>query len=307
MKRSRFAAVPGVVLVLCARLTAAQSLPSPSVFVDPFDLGTGAAPAVNVAVAGAPGSLWSLNDNPAGLANVKQATAGFSHLAWTLQQSASFVGVAFPNGAALGAAYVDQGSVDEEDAGGLTGNVVSGSDVGLIGGYGFRLPFQPDFAFGVSAQAVQRSLAGRHSTWTAANLGVQWDVAPGLATLGAVLQNLGSSSRFTANGSDEPQPTTMRGGLSLRIPPGLIPQGSIELGVDVHKVRDRDAGVDVGGEIWFANTLAARAGWIGDADTGAFTAGVGFRNSSFQMDYGFRDMDALGLTHRVSVSMGFIE
>ncbi len=307
MKRSKLTAVPGLFLLLFAGSAIAQDVPSQSSFADPFDLGAGAASAVMAGTVAAPGSVWSLNYNPAGLSNVKQTTVGFSHLKWTLQQSASFVGAAFENGAALAVSYIDQGSVDEEDGNGLTGSQKSGTDVGIMGGYGFRLPIDPDIAIGMSAQAVQRSLADDRATWAAANIGAQWDAAPGVATVGVLLENIGSSVRLTSNGPEEPQPTAISGGVNFRIPPGLIPQGAITLGGDVRKVRFRDVALNVGGEILFANTLAARAGWMSDADEGKFTVGAGFKYSNFNIDYGFRDMDVLGITHRISVTMGFAQ
>lgn len=304
MMRRYFTAVPGLLVLLLAGTSLAQSTAHQASFVDPFDLGTGAGPSAMGATIAAPGDIWSLTNNPAGLADVKALQVGFSHLRWTFDQSASYVGAAFGNGAGVGASYVDHGTIYEADPNGLTGNQLRSDDVGLIGGWGFRLPIAPDVALGVSAQAVQRNIVGFRSTWEAANAGVQWNAMPGVLTLGAELDNVGSAVRYRSGTDDEPQPTSVGGGVSLRIPPGLVPQSSIVLGADVRKTRFQDVYVRAGGEIWFANTIAARAAYLGGEDEGKFTLGTGIHYGTFNLDYSFRDMNDLGTTHRISVSMG---
>jgi hypothetical protein len=252
----------------------------------------------------APGDMWSLTNNPAGLSDVKATQVGFSHLRWTTDQSASYAGVAFMSGASVGVAYIDEGTIPEQDLNGFTGQEIRSSDVGIMGGWGIKLPVLPEMAVGISAQAVQRNIAGDRATWAAGNMGFQWAVLPGFLTIGAELDNLGSSVHFRSNGIDEPQTTTIGGGVSLRVPPGLIPQGSVVVGADVRKPRSQDTLIRVGGEIWFAGTIAARAGYLGGSDLGKFTVGTGVRYGAFQLDYGFRDMNDLGPTHRVSVSVG---
>ena len=60
----------------------------------------------------------------------------------------------------------------------------------------------------------------------------------------------------------------------------------------------------IGGEIWFANTLAARAAYLGGEQEGKFTVGTGLKYGQFGMDYSFRDLSVLGTTHRLSVTIG---
>lgn len=304
MSRKYLQAVPGLLVLLLAGSAMAQEASIAS-FVDPFDLGAGAGPAAMGATIGARGDVWSLTQNPAGLAAVKHAQVGFSHLRWFNDQNASFVGAAFGGGGAVGLAYIDEGTIGVENGSGLTDEQVRSSFVGITGGWAFHLPVAPDVSLGVSGQAVQRNLAAiKRSTWVSGTLGLQWDAMPGVLTLGAQLDNVGSSITVDQNGGSEPQPTSIGGGVALHIPPGLIPQSSITLAADVRKTRFESVTAKIGGEIWFANTLAARAAYLGGEEEGKFTVGTGIRYGQFGMDYSFRDMSALGTTHRLSVTIG---
>lgn len=304
MSRKFLQAVPGLLVLLLAGNALAHEEGIAS-FVDPFDLGAGAGPAAMGATIGARGDVWSLTENPAGLADVKHTEVGFSHLRWFNDQNASFVGAAFGSGGALGLAYIDEGSIGVENGNGLTDEQVRSSFVGISGGWAFHLPIAPDVTLGVAGQAVQRNLAAiKRATWVSGTVGMQWEAMPGVLTLGAQLDNVGSSIPLDQDGGSEPQPTSIGGGLALHIPPGLIPQSSITLAADVRKTRFEKVSAKIGGEIWFANTLAARAAYLGGEEEGKFTVGTGIKYGQFNMDYSFRDLSVLGTTHRLSVSIG---
>ena len=304
MSRKFLQAVPSLLVLLLAGNALAAEVGFAS-FVDPFDLGAGAGPSALGATIAARGDVWSLTENPAGLADVKQTQVGFSHLRWFNDQNASFVGAAFGSGGALGLAYVDEGTISNESGGTLSDELVRSSFVGISGGWGFHLPIAPDVSLGVSGQAVQRNLAAvKRSTWVSASLGLQWEAMPGVLTLGAQLDNVGSSIAVGNDGGSEPQPTSVGGGASLHIPPGLIPQSSITLAADIRKTRFGKVSTKVGTEIWFANTLAARAAYLGGENEGKFTVGTGIKYGQFGMDYSFRDLSVLGTTHRLSVTIG---
>jgi len=105
-----------------------------------------------------------------------------------------------------------------------------------------------------------------------------------------------------------PLPLTFRAGIAMDV---LETESSkATLVAELAHPPDNEERYQFGGEYWFQDMLAVRAGWKINMDEGGFTAGAGFRwpfgqSSSFSVDYAFNDVGRLSNVHRVSTSLTF--
>ena len=113
-------------------------------------------------------------------------------------------------------------------------------------------------------------------------------------SLGASLLNCGASD----------SPAQLRIGGHWRAWPG----GLIAAGYD-YALDSKRRTYSVGAEHWFKDIAALRAGYqLGDSkDAGGsrYSAGMGWKINSLQVDYAFSLMGELGNTHRVSLTFSF--
>jgi long-subunit fatty acid transport protein len=105
-----------------------------------------------------------------------------------------------------------------------------------------------------------------------------------------------------------PLPLTFRAGVAMDV---LQTESSkATLVAELAHPPDNEERYQFGGEYWFQDMLAIRAGWQLNMDEGGFTAGAGFKwpfaeSSSFSVDYAFNDIGRLSTVHRVSTSITF--
>jgi len=281
-----------------------------STYLDVFGIGVGAGPSAMAAYTAAPGDLWSLTYNPAGLANIDRLKVGVSQIEWLKGTSFSYLGVGLPSGdggLALGLAYFDMGGVDPTD---IDGSEIDGLaeayNLGFVGGYGFVMPNICDLSVGVSGHVIQGSFDDESATAIGVNLGLLYGLMEDQVKLGVAVRNLGTKFQFGDDDSEEDeQAMTYSGGVSYTTAPDQISNVDLTVGVDVLKPKDRDVAVAVGGEVWVYDMLALRAGYKTGVEMGSLGYGAGFKFSDFQLDYTYTDHEDLKTTHRISLTMAF--
>lgn len=306
----------GLPLILVAALLVssvawAEGGTAGSTYLDIFGIGVGAGPSAMAAYTAAPGDIWSLAYNPAGLANVARVELGVSQIEWLKNTSFSYLSVGLPRGnggLGLGMAYFDLGGVDETDGGGTDmDRFAEAYDFGFVGGYGFEMPNICDMSVGVSGHLLQGSLDNETATAIGVNLGALYALMEDQVQLGVAVRNLGTKLQFGDEGSDEDEQTlTFAGGVSYSTVEDQIPNVELMLGVDALMPKNSDVAVAVGGEVWVYEMLALRVGYrTGDEEKGSLSYGAGFRYSDFQLDYAYADHGNLEATHRISLMMAF--
>ena len=123
----------------------------------------------------------------------------------------------------------------------------------------------------------------------------------GLATLteqlvfGAQITNINQAQLSSFSG--EKVPTVMTAGLSYR------PSDRLMLNAEVEKDLDFDAVLKFGLEYEIIDKLRVRTGIIGEPFESAF--GIGFRPSSFDIDYSYRNNPDVGDIHEMSIVYRF--
>jgi hypothetical protein len=163
---------------------------------------------------------------------------------------------------------------------------------------------------GLNVKLVRQSLVGEGASFgVGADIGLRFQPSPTLA-FGARLADITTTQLFWDTGRNETvAPTVILGAHTTREIPAL--QGRITLGVDAgFAFEDQEAdqfgsgsfsgNMFPGGEYWFRNVVALRAG----SDAGRLAAGAGVRYRQFGADYAYLSHDELESTHRVSALFG---
>jgi long-subunit fatty acid transport protein len=107
---------------------------------------------------------------------------------------------------------------------------------------------------------------------------------------------------------DVPIPLTFRAGLAMDV--YQTESSKATLVAELAHPPDNEERYQFGGEYWFGDVLAIRAGYKLNMDEGGFTTGAGlswpFSSSGrFSVDYAFNDLGRLDFVHRVSTSLTF--
>jgi hypothetical protein len=301
--------LPALVLVAAMLVTGAAYATdgtAGSTYTDVFGIGVGAGPTAVAAYTAAPGGLWSLTYNPAGLYAMPRLQLGVSQIEWFGDTSYSYLGLGLPRGdggLALGLAYFDKGSVPGTNWQGTDIPDADAYDFGFIGGYGFHVPNICALKGGVSGHVIQANLDDVGATAIGLNMGLLYGLMEEQVHVGVAVRNLGTKLEFL-EGEDE-QALTIAGGVSYMTLPDQIPNVDVMVGADVFMPKDQDVQFAVGGEVWVVETLALRAGYRTGSEFGNLGFGAGFKYSDFQLDYTYADYEDLLATHRISLTMGF--
>jgi hypothetical protein len=278
-----------------------------STYLDVFAIGVGAGPSAMAAYTGAPGGIWSLTYNPAGLANVDRLKLGVSQIEWFEDTSYSYLGVGLPRGdggLAMGLAYFNLGGVEVLDEFGTDLNESAEAyNFGFVGGYGFDVPNVCGLAAGISGHVIQANFDDETSTAMGLNLGLLYGMMDDQVHVGVAVKNMGT--KFKLEGDEDSQTMTYVGGVSYATVADQIPNVGLLVGVDAIMPQDQDVQVGVGGEVWIYEMLALRAGYKTGSEMGNLSYGAGFAYSDFQLDYTYTDYEDLEVTHRISLTMAF--
>ena len=278
-----------------------------STYLDLFGIGVGAGPSAMAAYTAAPGDLWSLTYNPAGLANIGRVELGVSQVQWFEDTSFSYLGVGLPSGSgglALGMAYFDLGGVDVYDIDGTSMNESAKAyNFGIVGGYGFVMPNICDLSVGVSGHVIQGSFDEESATAIGVNLGALYGLMEDQVQIGVAVRNLGTKFQFVDE--EDEQTMTFAGGVSYSTAEDQISNVDLMIGIDALMPKNRDMVMAMGGEVWVYDMLALRVGYKTGVEMGNLSYGAGFKYSDFQLDYTYTDHDDFEATHRISLMMAF--
>ena len=105
-----------------------------------------------------------------------------------------------------------------------------------------------------------------------------------------------------------PMPLTFRAGLAMDVLQNESSKATLV--AELAHPPDNKERYLFGGEYWFQDVIAVRAGWKLNMDEGGFTAGVGLKwpfssSAKISFDYAFNDLGRLTNVHRVSTSLSF--
>lgn len=281
--------------------------------------------------------------NPAGLALVKSRQIIANHIDWLADINHEYVSAVMPTTVgsvgvsvtALSLGQFEETTIDEYQG---TGRTFSGSDLCIALSYA-RM-FTDKLAFGLNAKLVSEQIWQMGTAGGAIDFGVHYNtgwrnlrLAMAICNFGPDLKYSGSQLNFTQYPDWEwpwtrepipatyltetfPLPTTFRFGLAYDIL--RDDNSSLVAALDLNHFNDVNEKVSAGLEYGFRG-FYLRGGYIVNADqdyarrvgwaTG-ISAGTGVRlrpisSWDIALDYGYRNLGRLGMSHRVTLGIGF--
>jgi len=210
---------------------------------------------------------YSINYNPAGLAQVKATQAVLFHLdslANISYEYFTFV-TAMGTDSALGAnlTYRHMPPIQNDP----TGTLAPARAEDILGSLTYALRFEGGFRAGLTVKFLNSTLGPYPASAFAGDLGIQLDRLPFGLKVGLSVQNLGTGMTFNPDSDADSLPLFIRGGIAIR----QVVDGKKDLnaGVEVFMPSDQSLKVAAGGEFWvFPDLFVVRGGYKFDwADT----------------------------------------
>jgi flagellar hook capping protein FlgD len=238
------------------------------------------------------GVLW----NPAGLSYMNQNQLRFENARLFGESQLNSLGFAVPGSRwpSLGIAMVSLGSGDFQQTNDMNddlGTFKEGETAWLLTA---SKAFTPKIAVGANFKLVQQTVESFKAGGFGVDLGALYQVTPGIR-LGASMMNLGGP-KLQLRDVEEAYETHFRGGGAFSLLQG---RGLVSLELD--HTPALGSRVRAGAEYWIMSGIALRMGYSPDGGSGGFS----YRFApQYTLDYATAD-HALGLQHRVGVSMNF--
>lgn len=246
--------------------------------------------------------------NPAALARIGSFSAMFMHAALLADVSYEFLGFGRRLGGSgtvgLGIQYLSMPVFHETNSSGFeTGNNLNPRDTGLTLAY--AVPLGENYSVGLAGKRVSSELDSTASAY-AADFGILAMPAGRDLRFSFVVQNLGGKLKFEQR--SDPLPLNVKLGSSLAVGKDWL------IGLDLNSPRDNRAYAALGTEyrfrygadLGFAGRLGFNTRTLGDVSgfTGV-SAGAGLNFRQYWLDYAFLPFGTLGMTHRISITVGF--
>jgi len=283
--------------------------------------------------------------NPAGLALLKNREILLNHIDWILETRHEYLCAAFPtNFGTFGFAVTnvnygdfEETTIDEYQG---TGRTFSATDIAFSGS--FARMFTDKFAFGISVKALQQRIWDLTSSAVAFDFGTHYNTGWKNLRLAMSIANFGPDAIFSGKQLDftedhrndwtwpwtyEPLPATYKTEkyplpiiFRFGFAHDLISQDNMKLtiAVDLAHYNDVNEKVNFGLEYSIMN-FVLRGGYILNTDMDyskeigwqngiSFGAGVlvsPIPNLRLRVDYAYRDLALLGVSHRMTLNIGY--
>jgi hypothetical protein len=250
--------------------------------------------------------------NPAGLGLLDHREVMLMHNEWLVSTRYEYLAgvLSMPFGGFAGASltYLDYGSIEGRNEVGSRSANYSAYDAAFSLSYARKV--REDLTAGMTLKAIQSKIETQKATAFAEDMGLLYKAPICGLQAGLMVQNFGTSLRFIEE--NVPLPLTVRGGVSYaRSIDKPISPLTITPSLDGIKELDGDEKVNFGVEATALDLISLRAGYKYNLNSPqrGITAGAGFfhqfRSYQVNVDYAAGDYGNLGLTHRLSLRVGF--
>ncbi len=279
--------------------------------------------------------------NPAGIANADNGDVFFGYTNWPADINLYSGAVVAKTGlghigahfSILSTGLMNRTTYENPDGSGQ-GNF---SFEDWAAGISFARYLTDKFAFGTNVKVVRETLADWDETGWAVDIGTYYDTGFKSLRLGLAILNFGPDFRYDVkdvdgvpivapyNGHPDnldndgdsfvdndqkeaavPLPLSFRAGIAFEV--FQTSTSKATMAAEVMHPSDNEEHYNFGGEYWFQDLLALRAGYKLNLDEGGFTAGAGIKlpvlNGAY-FDYAYNDLGKLQGVHRGSLSLSF--
>jgi hypothetical protein len=248
--------------------------------------------------------------NPAGLAQIANREAIFTHVSYLVDINYDFAGLSYPTtrfGGVWGVGFyvLNAGDMDvtthADNTG--TGQTFPAKDYALSLSYARNLTDR--FSVGGTLKFIDELLDTERSIGWAADMGTLYNTGFRGFKIAMVVSNFGPDLKFIEE--DCPLPMNFKFGASFDIIRNQDHKAIFA--VEGSHPNDNMEKYNAGVEYWFRDMFSVRFGDYFDYDAGGISAGVGFRlpisDRKLSFDYGYHDMGLLDGFHRFSVGISF--
>ncbi|MFC1485252.1 PorV/PorQ family protein [bacterium] len=267
-------------------------------------LGVNARPvAMGEAFAAVADDVHAIAWNPAGLAQVEERQASFSHLGYVAlidYENLQYAGP-FKNGTIAGDIKFLHTKDERRDATGKKLGSFTNYSSALTVGYAQPL-IEDEVYHGLNLKIIHIKLGSESGESVAIDYGLLWLASEKIKT-GLVLQNLGLKMKIADDKAS--LPLNLKMGMSYQALEKLI------VATDVNIPLPGEYSVSLGSEYIAADFLKVRAGYklreeenkLGGAD--GLTTGFGFNMKNYNVDYAYVPFGEYEGTHRVTLRVNF--
>jgi len=252
-------------------------------------------------LSGAPATYY----NPAGLFGIDQEThVLLMHKEWFTDTRMQFLGASTPLGenGSLGFSltHLTISSIEVRTKPGPADGSFTARDLAVGISYAHRL--SDNVTLGLTGKYLLEKIFVDNTAGIAFDIGGKWNTPLDHLVIGGVVANIGSMNALR---DEKPQlPTLGRIGAAYSDEISSL-QSVCSIAIDLE--QDFPASqtyVKFGGEVFYQELFAVRAGYFAGADARGFSAGLGVAYSLFSFDYAFAPLLAdLGNTHTLSLSI----
>lgn len=251
--------------------------------------------------------------NPAGSSMVKERLAGGSYRQMSLDRRVGYLAYTqvIKNEAGIGLSWINVavGEVEQRDGNGqITGSLSNYQNLFALT---FSRRVSPEFSVGVNLKYLQTNLGNIQSSGVGFDLGALY-LPRSYLRLGLVVENFGlkhnwSSGDFWAayglRGSSHTEEFPVSAKLGAA---ALLLKNQLVVAVDLEKRENQDVLIHLGGEYWYRNIIAARAG----LNRGDVTLGLGLKHKlkklTVYVNYAFiTESVEAGADNLISLQVGF--
>ena len=248
--------------------------------------------------------------NPAGLTQLVDRQAMFTHIAMPADISYEFAALAYPTpkfGGVWGVGFYMLNSGDMDFATYPTATspsqTFSAKEYAL--GFSYARSLTDRFNVGITLKMIDELYDTERATGWAADMGTLYDTGFKGFKIGMMISNFGSDIKFIKE--SYPLPMNFRFGGVVDIVRRENHQAVFS--IEGSHPNDNMEKFNTGIEYWYKNMFSLRVGDYISYDAGGFSAGAGARLNvskiKLNFDYGYHDMGLLNSIHRFSVGVIF--
>ncbi|MGE5399382.1 MAG: PorV/PorQ family protein [Ignavibacteriales bacterium] len=251
------------------------------------------------------GDVTALNYNPAIFADYSSPEILFTHNQWIQDTRSEYLGVSFKLFGLPMAAGINTTTISDIEVRTLPGEAEGKFSANYFSGSlstGFNVV---DFlSVGFTAKFLYEGLLSDESNGLGFDIGALYRSPIEGVNIGAAIRNLGSMNELRNDPTK--LPTDLRIGASYENILNSI-NSKVTFGAEVQKylVAD-DLHINLGGEFFYDDMIALRAGYQTGFESKGITAGMGLKWYNLSFDYAFTPfLLDLGTSHTISIKFKF--
>ena len=248
--------------------------------------------------------------NPAGLTQLYDREAIFTHVDYPAEISYEFVGLAYPLyrvGGVLGFGFymLNGGSFDEttQEYPSGTGRTIGAREYAATMSYGRNLTDR--FSVGLTLKFIDELYEEERSSGWAADVGTNYDTGFRNFKISMVITNFGPDMTFVREGY--PLPINFKFGGAINVLDGAKHKGVFAL--EAMHPSDNLEKYNAGFEYGYDGKYFLRVGDKFNYDEGTFSLGAGVRlpwnKRELRLDYAYQDLGHLEQAHRFTLGFKF--